>query len=199
MLRAVFDFAAHETTPAAPGELELIQRFMNLHEHRAGVRGDLPPSPELVKWFLVDRGLMDDGDPWTHADHKLALDLIEALHAKVRENYAEPAGSRDVAVIDRVTDAAGLTPRFGLAGPPRLEPKATGAAGGLGGIVAIAFLAQLDGRWGHLKNCAHETCRGVFFDHSKNHSGKWCSMQKCGNRAKAKAWRERHEARGRRA
>ena len=187
---------AHDSAPPAPGDLEPAQRFMNLHEHAPGVPGDQPPSPELVRAFLVNRGLMLEGEPMDEADFRLALQLIDALHAKVRENAGEPAGQEHLAAIDRVASAAGLIPRFGSGSRPRLEPSASGVRGALGRIVAIAFRAEIDGSWGRLKECAHDNCRGVFYDRSKNHSGKWCSMQVCGNRAKAKAWRERHEGRG---
>jgi predicted RNA-binding Zn ribbon-like protein len=73
---------------------------------------------------------------------------------------------------------------------------ATGVAGALGRILAVAFLAQLDGSWAHLKQCADETCTSVFYDRSKNRSGKWCSMQSCGNRNKVRAWRARQSTRG---
>jgi predicted RNA-binding Zn ribbon-like protein len=97
-----------------------------------------------------------------------------------------------VAVVDRVARRSGLHPRFGR--EPSLVATATGVAGALGRIVAVAFLAELDGSWRHLKECANERCRSVFFDRSKNHSGRWCSMAECGNRAKVRAWRERRRA-----
>jgi predicted RNA-binding Zn ribbon-like protein len=31
----------------------------------------------------------------------------------------------------------------------------------------------------------------VFFDRSKNHSSCWCSMESCGNRAKARRFRQK--------
>ncbi|MGH2778535.1 MAG: CGNR zinc finger domain-containing protein, partial [Actinomycetota bacterium] len=34
--------------------------------------------------------------------------------------------------------------------------------------------------------------KAAFYDHSKNRSGKWCTMRVCGNRAKTRAYRERH-------
>lgn len=46
----------------------------------------------------------------------------------------------------------------------------------------------------HLKRvgiCEDETCRWLFYDTSKNHSRRWCDMDDCGNRAKAR----RHYAR----
>ena len=34
-------------------------------------------------------------------------------------------------------------------------------------------------------------CRWAFYDGSKNRSGRWCDMASCGNRMKARAFRER--------
>lgn len=39
---------------------------------------------------------------------------------------------------------------------------------------------------GRLKVCGDENCGWLFLDMSKNNSRRWCSMQDCGNRAKAK-------------
>lgn len=39
---------------------------------------------------------------------------------------------------------------------------------------------------GRLKVCGDENCGWLFLDMSKNKSRRWCSMQDCGNRAKAK-------------
>lgn len=37
-----------------------------------------------------------------------------------------------------------------------------------------------------VRACEGETCGWLFLDLSKNHSRRWCSMEDCGNRAKAK-------------
>lgn len=62
----------------------------------------------------------------------------------------------------------------------------------LGEIVATAVRLAFEGRWDRLKLCDAETCRYAFYDGSKNRSGRWCSMASCGNRAKTRAFRERH-------
>ena len=62
----------------------------------------------------------------------------------------------------------------------------------LGPLVATAVRLELEGRWDRLKLCGADTCRYAFFDGSRNRSGRWCSMQSCGNRAKTRAFRERH-------
>ena len=36
------------------------------------------------------------------------------------------------------------------------------------------------------RQCSNETCSWLFVDKSKNHSRRWCDMEVCGNRAKAK-------------
>jgi predicted RNA-binding Zn ribbon-like protein len=187
----MFDIRAHDNTAPAPGELELVQRFMNLHEHGPGAAGDLPPSRELIEDFLRRRGLLDEGTPFTEADRDAALDLHRALHAKVRASGGRAGlADEDVAEIDRTARRAGLHPHFGRSGP-ELVPTERGVAGALGRMVAVAFLADLQGTWEGLKECAGDDCNAVFFDRSKNHSGRWCSMSTCGNRAKVRAWRER--------
>jgi len=40
--------------------------------------------------------------------------------------------------------------------------------------------------------CAHGDCRWVFYDGSRNGRGRWCTMDVCGNRAKTRAYRQRH-------
>ena len=36
-----------------------------------------------------------------------------------------------------------------------------------------------------VKKCSDSVCTLFFYDESKNHSRRWCSMDRCGNRAKA--------------
>jgi predicted RNA-binding Zn ribbon-like protein len=42
-----------------------------------------------------------------------------------------------------------------------------------------------------VKKCENETCVLHFYDTSKNHRRRWCSMAACGNRAKANAFYKR--------
>ena len=68
--------------------------------------------------------------------------------------------------------------------------------GGLGRLLAIVHgtLARPE-QWRRLKACRLHTCEWAFYDHTKNRSGAWCTMQVCGNRTKARSYRERR-ARG---
>jgi hypothetical protein len=162
---------------------------VNLHEHDEVARTVEAP-PEMVRGFLVERGLLDANARVTAKDHLTALGLARAFRALVRASPDDPLPDEAAATIDAASEAAGLHPHFTY-GRPVLVPSQGGMAGALGRLVAIAFLAQLDGTWTHLKQCADEECRALFYDRSKNHSGRWCSMASCGNRAKVRAWRER--------
>jgi predicted RNA-binding Zn ribbon-like protein len=42
-----------------------------------------------------------------------------------------------------------------------------------------------------MKACRQETCGWLFYDGSRNRSSSWCSMQICGGREKARAYRRR--------
>jgi predicted RNA-binding Zn ribbon-like protein len=58
-------------------------------------------------------------------------------------------------------------------------------------LLAIALRAMIDGRWQRLKTCPGEHCGWVFYDHSRNNSGRWCSMAVCGGRTKARTHYQR--------
>ncbi len=47
-----------------------------------------------------------------------------------------------------------------------------------------------------VKQCESENCVLFFYDSTKNHSRRWCSMGGCGNREKAKAYYQRKKVKG---
>jgi predicted RNA-binding Zn ribbon-like protein len=61
----------------------------------------------------------------------------------------------------------------------------------MGRLVAAVFSAMAEQDWKRLKLCGSSTCRWVFYDRSRNRSSRWCTMASCGNRQKAKRFRER--------
>ena len=44
-----------------------------------------------------------------------------------------------------------------------------------------------------LRECADPECGWLFLDFSRNHSRRWCSMESCGNRAKARRFYRRRQ------
>jgi predicted RNA-binding Zn ribbon-like protein len=45
-----------------------------------------------------------------------------------------------------------------------------------------------------VRECAGDGCGWLFFDRSRNRSRRWCAMEDCGNRAKARRFYERRRA-----
>ncbi|MGH2651720.1 MAG: CGNR zinc finger domain-containing protein [Actinomycetota bacterium] len=184
-----------EGTPA-PGELELVRSFLSVHDHRGSEPMSLPPSPASLREFFVEHGLIDPDEPVSDRSLRTASLVHTALHRKVEGRNGAARTAAELSVIDEAAREAGLELHFDSEGPPRIEPTAPGVEGALGRILAAAFLAELDGTWEHLKECSDDICTSVFYDRSKNHSGKWCSMQSCGNRNKVRVWRARQRTRG---
>jgi predicted RNA-binding Zn ribbon-like protein len=56
---------------------------------------------------------------------------------------------------------------------------------------AVAILAAEADSADRIRRCDAEDCRMVFHDESRTGSRRWCSMARCGNRAKVRAFRAR--------
>jgi len=177
-----------DTTPPAPGDLELVRGFLSLHDHLEGTRDSLPPSLDTVEWWLREHGLLAVDETPDEADLGWAAQILEALRSRVHENIGGTPDPGSIDALDRAARETGLSVDFGA---KALRPEATGVRGAVGRILAVAFLAELDDSWSRFKECSSPTCRAVFWDRSKNRSGRWCTMKDCGNRAKVRAFRER--------
>jgi predicted RNA-binding Zn ribbon-like protein len=56
----------------------------------------------------------------------------------------------------------------------------------LRGVVDAAMVLITSSDIYNVRECSERTCRWFFLDRSRNHSRRWCDMQLCGNRSKAK-------------
>jgi predicted RNA-binding Zn ribbon-like protein len=72
-----------------------------------------------------------------------------------------------------------------------LARRGRGVPALLAHLASIIVVAQADGSWPRLKACTNDHCKWMFYDHSKNANGTWCSMKACGQRHKARQYRAR--------
>jgi predicted RNA-binding Zn ribbon-like protein len=178
----------------APAPLRLVQDFVNT-EIPDFHQDDLATPDELAVW-LHGQGLVGDGV-------EVGADLFVAarsLRAALRElalanTLRAPLPPPRARAVDESLGRFPLRLRV-VDGAPRLVPVSSGAAGGLAAIVAVVADARAAGTWPRLKACRGENCGWVCYDGSRNRSSGWCSMQVCGGRAKASAYRARRAARG---
>ena len=176
---------------AAPGVLELVRQFLNTHDVEEAV--DEISAPDRLRAWLVSHHL-EAGAQLEQVDVERAAAMRESLRALTFANNGEPLEPGALATLNEVAAGAQLLVRFDERGQTVLEPAGAGAEAALGELLAIVFRSMAEGTWDRLKACRAETCQWAFYDRSKNRSATWCSMEVCGNRAKARAYRARQKA-----
>jgi predicted RNA-binding Zn ribbon-like protein len=176
---------------SATGDVGLIQAFVNTVDFQDGP--ELLRDPNTLKAWLVANGLLDYDQPVDETDLKHARALREAIRAVIGTNSGLTVYPVDTATLNEAAAASRLRMRFGADGKPRLEPEVTGAVAAMGRLVAALYVAIRAEDWTRLKLCGSQSCRWAFYDRSKNHSSRWCSMTSCGNREKARRFRTQHK------
>jgi predicted RNA-binding Zn ribbon-like protein len=181
----------HDHPKAAPGELDYVRVFVNtldLETHEE----QLADPASTAAWF-TERGLLPEGEALTDADMRQAREMREALRKLLLAHNGAPLEPAAVESVNAAAKSAELVVRFDDRGEPALVPVRQGVDGALGRMLAIVLRAMTDGTWERLKACPADDCEWAFYDWSKNASGTWCDMAVCGNRAKARAYRERRQ------
>jgi predicted RNA-binding Zn ribbon-like protein len=171
----------------APGELGLVQRFVNTADLDQGT--DRLGDAEGLAGWLAEAGFATDVDA---ADRERIVAFREGLRALLLANHGDGPDRRALASLREAARGATMTVSFDDSGAASLVPSSPGADGVLAALLAIVARAQADGTWRRLKACPNETCRWAFYDRSRNRSRTWCAMSVCGNRAKARSYRARH-------
>ena len=146
------------------GDLDLVVDFLNTLDHEAHT--DVLDDPRAWQVWLAARELTDSPD-------------VRAVRTARRAAAGDPGAPAAVSAPVTVELAGGV---------PRLV-----AADVAGAVLAAASRLAVRDEWARVKICPADDCRWAFYDRSRNRSRTWCSMQVCGNREKARAWRRRSE------
>jgi predicted RNA-binding Zn ribbon-like protein len=165
--------------------LELLRDFVNTADLEDGE--EKLDDPRALQYWLVFHGLAELSHRATEAELEEALALREALRELLRAHTGVDADTDGAsAVLDEIAAEHALRIRFASGS------VLFAAEGALGGVLSAVASSMADGSWERLKACRSDTCRWAFIDNARNHSRQWCDMKVCGNRAKARAFRERH-------
>jgi predicted RNA-binding Zn ribbon-like protein len=178
----------------APGRLVLLQRFLNTVAPERDQ--EMLHSPQRLRIVLADLGLVSPAVAVSEDDLRQALELREALRVlALANNDGRAAPGAEHLVEQAAAGALGI--RFDD-GMPLLVGVEPGVAGALATLAAVVAEAAALGTWPRLKACPAEACGWIFYDRSRNRSGRWCDSNICGNRAKTRAYRRRRRTRARR-
>ena len=173
----------------APGRLELLQRFINTHNHDFPPEWDRIGTAERAEAWLREKRLVAAGDRIVEPDAIRLRELREAIRALVIANHGGPPAAAATDIVRRAAGAAQLSVAVDDTGRTALEPTRRGVDGAVATLLSILHEARLTGQWPRLKGCRR--CGYAFFDRSKNRSAAWCAMSICGNRTKNRAYYRR--------
>jgi len=182
-------------TKQVPEELELISSFVNtLHRSVDPGTPDVEQltSPEALRSWMREHGIAG-GDDLRAQDLEGAIEFREALRMLL---WANNGAQLDPDVLHTLRGAAEeglIRVEIDSAGQAAARPARTGAGALFARLLAAIADSQAAGSWQRIKACAAEDCQWAFYDHSRNRSRAWCTMEVCGNRAKTRTYRARRK------
>ena len=146
---------------------------------------------DLERWLpvIVDADVLD-----ANADDLVAARRLRAAMRRVAEALVagrHPAAT-DVAVVNAAAAEPPLVPELTDHGIRLLPGSVAQALATLARDLQDLAAGPLSAR---VRVCAADDCGLLFVDASRPGRRRWCSMQRCGNRAKTKAHRARKPAR----
>ena len=178
------------TDQTAPVPLELVRAFVNTLDVEDGL--DALEDGDQAHAWLAAHGLDGDEDAVDEEDRHRLIAVREALRALLDANNTGTQPPADaLAVLNEQSAEAAVALRFDAEGAA-LVTSCGGVDSAIARLLSIVHDSMNDGTWRRLKACPADDCRWAFYDHSRNRSGTWCEMGKCGNRAKARRYREGH-------
>lgn len=170
-----------------PGSLSLAFGYTGDFGHNVDAWETLHDPPDLDHW------LTERFDPALHPSDAADFAGARQLRAVIASAARDTAAGRhlnptDVDTINvwasRPSIASHLSGGTHLPVPPRPSQILAAIA-----LDATTTFAVADGS---IRECAADDCRLIFLDTSRPQSRRWCSMSRCGGRAKARTHYARH-------
>ena len=176
----------------APGDLALVQAFLNTHYDLTAERGgEVLAGPAALRRWLSAASLIGERARLGDDDLQRARAVREGLRALAFANNGEALDDAAVDALRRASAGAGVGIRIEPDGPRFVAPAGSALDAALGALLAITASAMIEGTWPRLKACPGRDCGWAFYDRSRNQSARWCAMQVCGDREKARTYYQR--------
>jgi predicted RNA-binding Zn ribbon-like protein len=194
MSRAPTDFAALSAADLAfhfeTGRLCL--NFTATLAERQGASFDRWRSPtDLARW-CAEAGLLALAKA-SAADLGKARDLREAIYHVIELRHAgRPPKPADIALINNWAAQPVAAPLLDGKGAGITYAARDALAANLAAIARDAIDLVTGPDLAKLRECAEHSCSVLFVDLSRPGKRRWCSMNRCGNKVKKAAFRERH-------
>lgn len=185
--------STHTSSSPAPGDLEVVQRFLNTWV--------LPSATNVAEDHLP--ALLADGSLWKGRFPELPIGEAESaeklleLRDDLRSILGAPEGwvERLNGWLQRLQLVTWVEQDEDEKASLHYWPRSM--SGAIDQLLLTVVLSIEDGSWFRLKSCPN--CYQVFYDSSRSKTRVWCGMvageggKGCGSIAKVRRYRERHK------
>ncbi|CAM3283415.1 hypothetical protein BZK31_15220 [Pseudomonas floridensis] len=189
---------AHDVNLSLPAPMLLADHpaldLLNTQMMIDGQRRDLLTSPEAATRWLEQVGLGEGASGARLLDELRDLRgcIEQLIQARLENRVADPGKlngflRRAVAQLVWEPSKAPVLDRF-------CQPDATDRL--LGEIAFAAAQLLAEGDLSLVRKCESHECSLMFYDRTKSHKRRWCSMALCGNRHKVAEFRKRKQQAG---
>jgi predicted RNA-binding Zn ribbon-like protein len=166
----------------APGDLVVVQGFLNTWSDELEIE-DLANPADTENW-LRQAGLWKGRSRLGVAQHQSIVELRSCLRSCIlNDNGFGP--------LAKMTSSL----RFGVdcasSGQITFVPGGNSYEKAIGALVATIITNIHKGTWNRLKCCALPSCGWAFYDTTRSHTRRWCSMRTCGSRHKSREYYKR--------
>ena len=172
-----------------PHGVAMLRAFLNTLDAQTG-HDDLATDTGTTRWLTRQR-LVPPGTQFDERDRARLLEVREALSQVVAGNGGDSVDRRAVTTLNEAARRIRLGVRLHPDDGYRMIAEGPGMDRPIGELLLRVMGSINAGTWARLKLCANPDCGQAFYDSSRNRSGRWCSMARCGNRMKGRAYRRR--------
>jgi predicted RNA-binding Zn ribbon-like protein len=189
---------------------DLCLEFVNTLAWRGSLRSEsLHQFSDLLEWCgssgALPRNALEEVRKWSAKNPadaaavlQAAIDIRELIYRLFIDLTSEkPLDGADLRALNSAlaqaparTSVAANAHAFGWS--IAIEPPS--AATLLATVLWSAADLIISANRKRIRHCANDKCLWMFIDDSKNRSRRWCSMQACGNRAKAQRHYQRQKS-----
>ena len=170
--------------------------MLNTRANVDGVPFEFWQGDADVERWLVRLGWAEEGAVPVFEEGALlgaARGLREVIRVLLEQRKADQQG--DPAALNAFLRKAVSHPQLAWPAPGELrlerQRKVQTAEQFLAPIAEAAATLLVEGDFGLIRTCEHPECVLWFYDRTKGHKRRWCSMALCGNRHKVAEFRKR--------
>jgi len=169
-------------TPAAPGNLVLLEGFLNTYAGEFGVEDFA--TPDSTEAWLKSVNLWTGTEKLSTSQTRKIISFRDTLRMWILDKETNQP-------INELIQAVPFQAMFDSQGEIGFRSKGDAGDQVLGAVSEVILESQKNGTWDRFKCCELPTCGWAYYDSTRSRTKRWCSMKTCGSRHKAREYYKR--------